>query len=85
MVNVISIHKHRPLHQLLDAGDYVHPNIVSFTECYEDCGMMRWLILDYMRGDWLNNVVARNALGEDHVACIASDVCSVFPLRNIYT
>ena len=75
MVNVLPIHERHPLHGLLGTRDSLHPNIVSFTEYYEECGSIKWLVSDYMRGDWVNNVVARHSLEEDHVARIAADVC----------
>ena len=75
MVNVLPVHEQDALHELLAIRDCLHPNIVSFTECYEESDSIKWLVLDYMRGDWLNNVVARHSLEEDHVARIASDVC----------
>jgi serine/threonine protein kinase len=76
MVNVLPVKEQHPLHELLSTRDCVHPNIVLFTEYYEEPGDIKWLILDYMRGDWLNNVVARNYLEEDHVARIAAEVCN---------
>lgn len=75
MVNILPVHEQHPIHELLGDRDFLHPNLVSFAGYYEGCGPLKWLVLDYMRGDWLNNVVARQSLEEKHVARIVVDVC----------
>ena len=52
-----------------------HPNLIYFIDYYQEPGAGKWLVLEYMKGDWLNNVVARNHLEEGHVARIAAEVC----------
>ena len=52
-----------------------HPNLIHFIDYYQEPGASKWLVLEYMRGDWLNNVVARNRLEEVHVARITAEVC----------
>ncbi|KAF8588101.1 kinase-like protein [Ramaria rubella] len=72
MVNVLPLSEHDPIHELQAR---THPNLITFIGYYEDHYPLKWLIMEYMRGDWLNNVVARNFLQEDHVARIAAEVC----------
>lgn len=76
MVNICSVPERHPLHEVLALQDGAHPNIISFMDYYQETSGSKWLVLEYMRGDWLNNVVARNYLEEDHVARITADVCA---------
>jgi serine/threonine protein kinase len=57
-----------------------HPNIVNFLNSYLVRGNELWVVMEFMEGGALTDIIENNTLEEDQIACISNEVCIVvFP------
>lgn len=65
-----------------------HPNIVNFLESHLVRNNELWVVMEYMEGGALRDVIENNTLEEDQIACICNEASSIYSLSepelNIY-
>lgn len=52
-----------------------HPNIVNFLESYLPRPTELWVVMEYMEGGALTDIIENNTLEEDQIANISMEVC----------
>ncbi|KAF9234469.1 Pkinase-domain-containing protein [Melanogaster broomeanus] len=52
-----------------------HPNIVNFLESYLVKNIELWVVMEYMEGGALTDVIENNTLGEDQISSICLETC----------
>lgn len=57
-----------------------HPNIVNFLNSYLVRGNELWVVMEYMEGGALTDIIENNTLEEDQIACISNEVRIVVSL-----
>ena len=53
-----------------------HPNIVNYIDSFLYKNDL-WVVMEYMEGGALTDIIENNTLEEDQIACISLEVCSV--------
>lgn len=53
-----------------------HPNIVNFLNSYLVRGNELWVVMEFMEGGALTDIIENNTLEEDQIACISNEVCT---------
>jgi len=51
-----------------------HPNIVNFLNSYLVRGNELWVVMEFMEGGALTDIIESNTLEEDQIACISNEV-----------
>lgn len=51
-----------------------HPNIVNFLNSYLVRGNELWVVMEFMEGGALTDIIENNTLEEDQIACISNEV-----------
>jgi serine/threonine protein kinase len=54
-----------------------HPNIVNFLQSYLVNNSDLWVVMEYMEGGALTDVIENNTLEEDQISSICLEVCSL--------
>ena len=62
------------VNEILVMKDSKHPNIVNFLESYLVKANELWVVMEYMEGGALTDVIDNNQLEEDQIACISLEV-----------
>ena len=57
-----------------------HPNIVNFLNSYLVRGNELWVVMEFMEGGALTDIIESNTLEEDQIACISNEVCIIVSL-----
>ena len=57
-----------------------HPNIVNFLNSYLVRGNELWVVMEFMEGGALTDIIENNTLEEDQIACISNEVCIIISL-----
>ena len=57
-----------------------HPNIVNFLDSYLVKNNELWVVMEYMEGGALTDIIENNALEEDQISSISFEVSAVGPL-----
>ncbi|KAH9052009.1 Pkinase-domain-containing protein [Lactarius deliciosus] len=52
-----------------------HPNIVNFLNSYLVRGNELWVVMEFMEGGALTDIIENNTLEEDQIACISNETC----------
>jgi len=52
-----------------------HPNVVNFLEAFLLRNSELWVVMEYMEGGALTDVIENNKLAEDQIAAICLEVC----------
>jgi len=52
-----------------------HPNIVNFLNSYLVRGNELWVVMEFMEGGALTDIIESNTLEEDQIACISNETC----------
>jgi serine/threonine protein kinase len=55
-----------------------HSNIVNFLDAYLVKGNELWMVMEYMEGGTLTDIIQNNTLEEDQIASICLEVCLEF-------
>jgi serine/threonine protein kinase len=53
-----------------------HPNIVNFLNSYLVRGNELWVVMEFMEGGALTDIIENNTLEEDQIACISNEVAT---------
>lgn len=65
------------INEILVMKDSKHKNIVNFTDSYLHEGDL-WVVMEYMEGGSLTDVVTFNIMSEGQIAAICREVCTSF-------
>ena len=63
------------VNEILVMKESQHPNIVNFLEAYLVRSNELWVVMEYMEGGALTDVIENNTLEEDQIASICLEVC----------
>ena len=65
------------VNEILVMKESQHPNIVNFLESYLVKNTELWVVMEYMEGGALTDIIENNTLEEDQISSICSEVrCS---------
>ena len=67
------------VNEILVMKESQHPNIVNFLDSYLVKGNELWVVMEYMEGGALTDIIENNTLEEDQISSISMEVC-LFPL-----
>ena len=69
------------MNEILVMKESQHPNIVNFLESYlvKSNELWVWLVMEYMEGGALTDIIENNSLDEDQISGICLEV-SIFRL-----
>ncbi len=63
------------VNEILVMKESQHPNIVNFLESYLVKSTELWVVMEYMEGGALTDIIENNTLEEDQIASICFEVC----------
>ncbi|KAF3901726.1 PAK-2p27 [Arthrobotrys entomopaga] len=63
------------VNEILVMKESQHPNIVNFLDAFLKGTSELWVIMEYMEGGALTDVIDNNPLEEDHIATICFETC----------
>ncbi|KAG8215352.1 Pkinase-domain-containing protein [Butyriboletus roseoflavus] len=63
------------VNEILVMKESQHPNIVNFLESYLVKNTELWVVMEYMEGGALTDIIENNTLEEDQISCISSETC----------
>lgn len=66
------------VNEILVMKDSKHPNIVNFLDSFLVKNTELWVVMEYMEGGALTDVIDNNALAEDQISAICFEVRQVF-------
>ena len=52
-----------------------HPNIVNFLDSFLVKGVELWVVMEYMEGGALTDIIDNNTMSEEQIACISRETC----------
>jgi len=61
--------------EILVVKESQHPNIVNFLDSYLVKGNELWVVMEYMEGGALTDIIENNTLEEDQISSICMEVC----------
>ena len=62
------------VNEILVMKESQHPNIVNFLESYLVKNSELWVVMEYMEGGALTDIIENNTLEEDQIASISLEV-----------
>jgi serine/threonine protein kinase len=62
------------VNEILVMKESQHPNIVNFLESYLVKSNELWVVMEYMEGGALTDIIEHNTLEEDQISCISFEV-----------
>jgi serine/threonine protein kinase len=65
------------VNEILVMKESQHPNIVNFLESYLVKNNELWVVMEYMEGGALTDIIENNTLEEDQISSICFEVCTV--------
>lgn len=68
------------VNEILVMKESQHPNIVNFLESYLVRNNELWVVMEYMEGGALTDIIENNTLEEDQISSICFEVCSYYSL-----
>ena len=66
------------VNEILVMKESQHPNIVNFLESYLVKNNELWVVMEYMEGGALTDIIENNTLEEDQISSISFEVSFVF-------
>jgi serine/threonine-protein kinase CLA4 len=66
------------VNEILVMKESQHPNIVNFLDSYLVRGNELWVVMEFMEGGALTDVIDHNTLSEDQISCISLEVTPSF-------
>lgn len=60
-----------------------HPNVVNFLDAYLIKNNELWVVMEFMEGGALTDIIENNKLAEDQIASICLEVRSFIPLSPL--
>ena len=65
------------VNEILVMKESQHPNIVNFLNSYLVKNNELWVVMEYMEGGALTDIIENNTLEEDQISCISNEVRSL--------
>ena len=65
--------------EIIVMKEYRHPNIVNFLDSYLVRDIELWMVMEYMEGGSLTDVIEHNALEEGQMSSICLEASRVVP------
>jgi serine/threonine protein kinase len=62
------------VNEILVMKESQHPNIVNFLDSYLVKTTDLWVVMEYMEGGALTDIIENNTLEEDQISCISLEV-----------
>ena len=62
------------VNEILVMKESQHPNIVNFLESYLVKSQELWVVMEYMEGGALTDIIENNSLAEDQISSICLEV-----------
>jgi serine/threonine-protein kinase CLA4 len=66
------------VNEILVMKESQHPNIVNFLESYLVKSNELWVVMEYMEGGALTDIIENNTMEEDQIASISYEVRGFF-------
>ncbi|GAA5917088.1 hypothetical protein JCM8208_003258 [Rhodotorula glutinis] len=63
------------VNEILVMKESHHPNIVNFLDSFLVAGTELWVVMEYMEGGALTDIIDSNTLEEDQISCISNETC----------
>jgi serine/threonine protein kinase len=63
------------VNEILVMKESQHPNIVNFLESYLVKSNELWVVMEYMEGGALTDIIENNTMEEDQISSICFEVC----------
>lgn len=63
------------VNEILVMKESQHPNIVNFLESYLVKNNELWVVMEYMEGGALTDIIENNTMEEDQISSISMEVC----------
>ncbi|EIM84294.1 Pkinase-domain-containing protein [Stereum hirsutum FP-91666 SS1] len=63
------------VNEILVMKESQHPNIVNFLNSYLVKNNELWVVMEYMEGGALTDIIENNTLEEDQISCISNETC----------
>jgi serine/threonine protein kinase len=70
------------VNEILVMKESTNPNIVNYLDSFLVKGQELWVVMEYMEGGALTDVIDNNKLSESQIACICLEVISCLPLSH---
>lgn len=70
------------VNEILVMKESQHPNIVNFLESYLVRNNELWVVMEYMEGGALTDIIENNTLEEDQISSICFEVYSCYSLGS---
>lgn len=67
------------VNEILVMKESQHPNIVNFLESYLVKNIELWVVMEYMEGGALTDIIENNSLEEDQISSISMEVRPLVP------
>ena len=67
------------VNEILVMKESQHPNIVNFLDSYLVKNNELWVVMEYMEGGALTDIIENNSLEEDQISSISMEVCPLTP------
>jgi protein-serine/threonine kinase len=64
------------VNEILVMKESQHPNIVNFLNSYLVKNSELWVVMEYMEGGALTDIIENNTLVEDQISSICLEVCA---------
>jgi serine/threonine protein kinase len=74
-VDSSQFHKHKIVNEILAMKESQHPNIINFVDSFLLNDNDLWVVMEYMEGGALNDIIMNNTLDEDQISRITLEVC----------
>jgi serine/threonine protein kinase len=62
------------VNEILVMKESQHPNIVNFLESYLVKSNDLWVVMEFMEGGALTDIIEHNTMEEDQISCISFEV-----------
>jgi serine/threonine protein kinase len=62
------------VNEILVMKESQHPNIVNFLESYLVKNTDLWVVMEFMEGGALTDIIEHNTMEEDQISCISFEV-----------
>jgi serine/threonine-protein kinase CLA4 len=70
------------VNEILVMKESQHPNIVNFLDSYLVRGNELWVVMEFMEGGALTDVIDHNTLSEEQISCISLEALSLISHTN---
>jgi serine/threonine-protein kinase CLA4 len=70
------------VNEILVMRESQHPNIVNFIDAYLRSSNELWVVMEYMEGGALTDVIDNNTIEEDQISSICFEVGPLFPTNS---